>query len=450
MANTNDLTKGNITRHLITMTLPMIIGMLVMQAYNVTDTYFVSKLGDIELAAISFTSPVVMIIWAMGMGIGLGVSATVSKAAGAKDLEEVRQLTTNALRMTFFVVSIVALLGILNIDFIFKMLGAHNDLIPMISSYMLIWFFLTPIMILPMVGNNAIRAMGDTVRPAIIMSIGAVLNIIMDPILIFGLLGFPAMGIAGAAIATVVSRLGTVIASLLIMHYKFHILEFSEKTFSHALSYWKILTKYSVPAILTNLLLPLMSFIVMKMVAVYGYKTVAGTGAGQKIQMFIYSVPVAVGTITVPIIGQNLGANKIYRVKECWRKIVFFDLAYGIASFIFILFMGESIAGQFSEDPFVIHITTIYLMIALCASGFQHMAVHCSFIMNGLGHPQRAAIFNVIRWIPLIMFLAIVGTKIGQYIGLQIGVAVAQVLAAIIGMLIVQHIVNKKEKTLIK
>jgi putative MATE family efflux protein len=314
MKRKKDLTQGSIAKHLTVMTIPMIAGMVVMQAFNIADTYFVAKLGDIELAAISYTSPVIMLIWAIGMGIGLGVSSTVSKAIGENNQEKVKQLTTNALRMTFCIISIIAFVGILTVKQTFQLLGADPDIIPLISSYMLIWYTFTPVIILPMLGNSAIRATGDSLFPAIIMSIGACLNILFDPILIFGLWGFPALGIAGAAIATVVSRLFTVAASLLIMHYQCHMLEFSKRTLSHAFTYWKIIIQYSVPATLTNMLLPLMSFIIMRLVSVYGCKAVAGTGAGQKIQFFIYAIPIALGSITVPIIGQNFGAKKYDRM----------------------------------------------------------------------------------------------------------------------------------------
>jgi len=446
MRRNKDLTQGSIARHLTVMTIPMIAGMVVMQAFNIADTYFVAKLGDIELAAISYTAPVIMLIWAIGMGIGLGVSSTVSKAIGENNHEKVKQLTTNALRMTFCAISIIAIIGILTVEQTFKLLGADPELIPLISSYMLIWYSFTPIVILPMLGNSAIRATGNSLLPAIIMSIAAGLNILFDPILIFGLWGFPALGIAGAAIATVVSRLFTVLASFLIMHYQCHMLEFSKKTLAHSITYWKIIIKYSVPAILTNMLFPLMSFIVMRLVSTYGYQAVAGTGAGQKIQFFLYSIPIALGSITVPIIGQNYGAKKIDRIRVAWKKIIRFDISYSFITFVIIIFAGEFLASQFSKDPEIIRTTCIYLYICVFASGLQHVVVHSGFVMNGLGHPKKAAILNVIRLLGLIIPLAILGQKIGAYIGIYSGVALGQIISGIIGYFWVMRIIKLKEK----
>jgi len=446
MRRNKDLTQGSITRHLTVMTIPMIAGMVVMQAFNIADTYFVAKLGDVELAAISYTAPVIMLIWAIGMGIGLGVSSTVSKAIGENNHEKVKQLTTNALRMTFCIISVIAIIGILTVNQTFKLLGADPELIPLISSYMLIWYSFTPLMILPMLGNSAIRATGNSLLPAIIMSIAAGLNILFDPILIFGLWGFPALGIAGAAIATVVSRLFTVVASLLIMHYQCHMLEFSKKTLSHTITYWKIIIKYSVPAILTNMLLPLMSFIIMRLVSIYGYQAVAGTGAGQKIQFFLYSIPIALGSITVPIIGQNFGARKYDRIKDAWKKITRFDISYSLITFVIILFAGETLASQFSKDPEIIRTTCIYLYISIFASGLQHVVVHSGFVMNGLGHPRKAAILNVIRLLGLIIPLAIIGQKLGAYVGIYSGAALGQIISGIIGYFWVMKIIKSKEK----
>ncbi|MDA3798082.1 MAG: MATE family efflux transporter [Kiritimatiellae bacterium] len=443
MKQKNNLTEGNITKHLIALTIPMVAGMMVMQGFNIADTYFVAKLGAIELAAISYTGPVVMLIWAIAMGIGLGLSSTVSKAVGESNHEEVKQLTTNGLRMTFVAIATIAATGILTVEQTFKLLGADPELIPMIASYMLVWYCFTPLMILPMVANSAIRATGDSLRPAIIMSIGAILNILFDPILIFGLWGFPKLGITGAAIATVTSRLFTVVASFMIMHYHFKMLEFSKQTIAHALHYWKIIIKYAIPAILTNTLLPVMSFIIMRLVSIYGYKAVAGTGAGQKIQFFIYSIPIAIGSITVPIIGQNFGAKRIDRISEAWKKITKFDISYSLITFIIIIFAGEHIASQFSKDPEIIRTTCIYLYICIFASGLQHVVVHSGFVMNGLGHPKNAAVLNVVRLLGLIIPLAIIGQKLYGYIGIYSGVALGQITSGIIGYIWVVKMIKK-------
>lgn len=443
MKKKNNLTEGNITKHLISLTVPMVVGMMVMQGFNIADTYFVAKLGSIELAAISYTGPVIMLIWAIAMGIGLGLSSTVSKAVGENNHEKVKQLTTNGLRMTFVAITIIAIIGILTVEQTFKLLGADPELIPMIASYMLVWYSFTPLIILPMVANWAIRATGDSLRPAIIMSIASLINIILDPILIFGLWGFPQLGITGAAIATVISRLFTVVAAFAIMHYHCKILEFSKQTLAHAISYWKIIIKYAIPAILTNTLLPVMSFIVMRLVSIYGYKAVAGTGAGQKIQFFLYSIPIALGSITVPIIGQNFGAKRIDRISEAWKKITRFDISYSFITFIIIIFSGEQIASQFSKDPEIIRTTCIYLYICIFASGLQHIVVHSGFVMNGLGHPKRAASLNLIRLLGLIIPLAIIGERLAGYIGIYSGVALGQIISGTIGYIWVVRMIKK-------
>ncbi len=184
----------------------MVLGMLGLIIFNLVDTYFVSLLGTTELVAISFTFPVVLVVNSIALGIGQGTASVVSRAAGAKDKTKLVRYATESLTLGVMVVLCFVLIGLLTIEPLFTALGADAQVMPYIKSYMEVWYLGMVFVVIPMVGNNSIRALGDTKSPSLVMVVAAVANSILDPMFIFGMGPIPAMGVRGAAIATVLSR----------------------------------------------------------------------------------------------------------------------------------------------------------------------------------------------------------------------------------------------------
>ena len=193
------LTEGPVGRTLLGLALPMIWGMFSIIAFNLTDAYFVGKLGTAPLAAISFTFPVVMTVGSITIGLGVGTCSVLSRAIGEGDHRKVQRLATDSLILSLLVVGFFILVGILTIDPLFEAMGADSETLPLIREYMSIWYFGMMFLVVPMVGNNALRASGDTINPSIIMTVSALINVILDPILIYGLGPFPRLEIKGAA-----------------------------------------------------------------------------------------------------------------------------------------------------------------------------------------------------------------------------------------------------------
>lgn len=193
MNKTAELIDGSVAKILFNLTLPMIAGMLGIVAFNLVDTFFVGQLGSKELAALSFTFPVVLVINSLAMGIGIGASAVVSRAIGRGDHHEVQRLTTDSLFLALVLVAFFVSFGVLTIEPLFTLLGAGPDIVVLIREYMVIWYIGVLFVNIPMVGNNAIRATGDTKTPSAVMLTAAVVNIALDPVLIFGLGPAPAL-----------------------------------------------------------------------------------------------------------------------------------------------------------------------------------------------------------------------------------------------------------------
>ena len=154
------LTEGPVTRHLVRLTLPMIMGMLSMTIFHLTDTYFIGQLGKNELAAISFTFPVIMVLNSIALGLGVGASSVISRTIGEGNSMKVRRLATDALFLAVIIVAFVVAAGELTIYPLFRLLGAPEDILPLTAAYMRIWYIGVVFVVVPMTGNHIIRATG--------------------------------------------------------------------------------------------------------------------------------------------------------------------------------------------------------------------------------------------------------------------------------------------------
>ncbi len=233
-----DLVADPIVPTLTRLTWPMIFGMLGMVVYNLTDTYFIGKLGVAPLAAMGFTFPAVMFISSIVRGIGIGTASLFSRVIVAKDTSTVQrysmQIFIFALTLTIFFVGT----GQLTIQPLFQLLGASSDVIPLIREYMVIWYWGIIFLVIPMVGNNMIRATGNTFAPGMIMVFGSIMNLIFDPLLIFGWGPVPALGLQGAAFATVMSRALTLVLSLYVLIYRERLLAISRSSLREMVRTW--------------------------------------------------------------------------------------------------------------------------------------------------------------------------------------------------------------------
>ncbi|MGO2168146.1 MATE family efflux transporter, partial [Pseudoalteromonas sp.] len=181
-----DLLNDPILPTLKKMTIPMIFGMITLMMFNLVDTFFIGLLGTKPLAAVSFTFPVTFTVISLAIGLGIGTSAVIGRALGSNKLDEARFDGSIALMIAIVMVCILSFSGYLFIEPIFKLLGAGEQVLPLIHDYMSIWFIGSIFLITPMVGNSVLRASGDTTTPSVVMGGAGLINAFLDPMLIFG------------------------------------------------------------------------------------------------------------------------------------------------------------------------------------------------------------------------------------------------------------------------
>ena len=437
------LTQKPVLLTLFTMAVPMLGGTFAMNAFNLTDTWFVAQLGTLPLAAMSFSFPVVMLLNSITFGLGTGATAVVSHALGRHDHESARRITTHTLILAAIVVIVVSSGGLLTIDPVFSALGAEALVLPLIREYMVIWYLGVVFMVLPMMAGNIIRATGDTVSPSVIMVIASILNMILDPIMIFGLLGFPLMGIRGAALATVLSRAVSCVVVLWVLIRRHHLLALRIPSWRSMLASWKEVLEIGLPSSFSNILVPISGAVITRIVAQYGEPAVAACGAGSRIEMFAFMIPMTLGVSLVPFVGQNYGAKRLDRIREGQRYSYTFAFLFGIIIAIsFALFSGF-FARLFSQDREVIEVLTRYLLIVPLGYGMMEVHRYSGFFLNGLKQPLHATGVNVLRVLGLLVPFSFLGGYFWGIHGIFWGRALADIFSGIAGMIWSNAILKK-------
>jgi len=426
------LTSGPVGTALFRMAGFMIFGNFSMVAFNIADTYFISQLGTGPLAAISFTFPVIMFIGSIAMGIGMGLASLLSHAIGEGDDDKIKNLATSGIILAVLVVAALSFLGILTIDPLFTLIGATAEELPLIRDYMIIWYVGMAFVVVPMVGNNAIRATGDTKVPAIIMMIGAAANVALDPLLIFGLGSIPAMGLKGAALATVISRSCTMVAALLILHNREHMLSLRALKPARLWNAWKGILYIGLPAGATHALMPVSMGIVTRIVASFGTAAVAAVGAGTRVEALAMLPFMALGSVMIPFIGQNLGAKLHDRIREALSLSNRFAILWGIGIFGVFYFSAHWIAGLFSDDAAVIPAMVLYLTIAPISYGLFGVASLSNTAFNGLQRPITSTVLNVVRMFVFLIPLTWLGAELYGLTGAIAGMTLSNMLAGLL------------------
>ena len=251
------LTEGPVGRHLVAMTVPMLFGISTMMLQSFIDMWFIGRVGDDSLAALSFAFPVIMVVTSLAIGLGAGTSSVVARAIGANDHSRAQRLATDSLFLSFCITVGISLIGFFTTASLFRLLGAPEDMIPLIRGYMNILYFAVPFLVVSMVGMTSMRATGDTRLPSMLMIIGSILNLILDPILIFGIGPVPAMGLEGAAWAGLLSRGGIFFAVMYYLKVRSDLLTFNKPGGKELMTSWRDVLHVGIPAAGTNAIIPI-------------------------------------------------------------------------------------------------------------------------------------------------------------------------------------------------
>jgi len=421
----------------------MLAGTFAMNAYQLTDAWFVSRLGTVPLAAMSFTFPVIMLLTFMARSVGTSAMTLISHALGRREQDEAAVLTTNALLLSVLIVIVAAVGGYATIDPVFTALGADSVTLPEVARFMRIWYLGIGFMVIPMLGNDIIIAAGEARTASAVMVGGTVLNALINPVLIFGYLGFPALGIRGSAWATVVSQAVTAVAVLYLLHRKLGFILIERQRLAAIFACWRRIIRFAIPTTFGNLLIPLAGTVITTLTARFGAPAIAATGAASRVEMFAFLVPMTFGMTMIPFVGQNFGAGRLDRILNARRFTAAFALGYGLLLSIAFYAIAPWIARLFSSDPEVLRILTQYLRIVPWGYGLMEIHRYCGFFLIGVQRPFLASLLNVLRLVVFLIPLSLLGANLGQVRGLFLGRLASDLLAGILGWLAVTAIAKR-------
>ena len=439
--------EGMVGSTLLRLTIPMIMGIFSILLINVVDTIYIGQLGLIELAGVSFTFPVVFMVMSVPFGIGIGTSAVVARSIGKGNHSEVRRLTTDSLYLTFFVMTIVAVVGLVTIDPIFTLMGATREMLPFIRDYMIVWYFGVGMVALPIVGNNAIRATGDSKTPSFIMMSIAIINAILDPFLIFGIGPFPMMGVEGAAMATVISYFFAFVGGLWVLGKRERMLEKGFPIWDKVFLSWRRILYIAIPATMSNMLAPVASAVLTWMVAGYGVDAVAAFGIGTRLEALAMLGVMALTSILTPFVAQNLGAKNIDRIQISLVYSSKFSLLWGLAAFVILGSAAYPLSIIFSDNEGVQSLTRAFLWIVPMSFGFFGLSMISSALCNALNKPIESFSIQILRLFVLVLPLGLIGSWSFGVLGIFGGIFLGNVISGIVGILWVKvRVLPKTEK----
>lgn len=447
-----DLLSGDIKKHMIRLAIPNIGGMLAIILFNITDTFFISRLGVKPLAAMGFTFPVVMVVGAISSGISMGAGSILARAMGQNNRHLMARIATDGILLSMLAIALISSIGLTTIKPLFSALGAEPNVIPLVREYMVVWYTGVVFFVMPPVSDSCMRAMGDMKRPFLVMMVCAITNFILDPIFIFEELNifglsFPAlgMGIRGAALATLIARAAGAVVSLSFLKFKYQLLNLRYESFKELLKSWKSILEIGIPGALIRLLPQLVRATLTKLTAsVGGTAAVAAIAAGSRIESFSSIISMAVGVSLIPIMGQNYGAGKYDRVEECRKLILKTAMIYGIILTFVALLLGEQLGSIFSDDKVVITYIYSYLIIMMFGSIGLNLYNWLSEGLVAIGEAKLSMYINVIGTLVGILPALYIGSRLWGFSGMLIGLALTQLIIGIISEVLVKRNLSSK------
>ncbi|EGR7976924.1 MATE family efflux transporter [Vibrio vulnificus] len=429
MLDKHGLLSAPIAETLRKMTVPMIFGMVAILMFNLVDTFFISLLGTEALAAISYTFPVTFAVNCITMGIGVGLSTSIGRLLGQGEAHQAARFTTHGLLLAIVLVALASTLGFFTVTPLFTLLGAKEALIPLIGQYMHVWYLTIPLLVIPMAGNSAIRATGDTKTPAKIMMLAGLINGVLDPLLIFGVGPFPELGIQGAAIASAFSWLGALIGSFYVLIKREHLLGLPQ--WPRLKEDWRQILKVGTPAALSNAMNPLSGAILMMMLSSHGTAAVAAYGAAQRIESILILVLMALTSALTPFMAQNFGAKNPQRAFQGLFVSMRFSVLFQGLVFLMMVPLSIPLAALFSQEQAVRDLLWHYLLVVPISYGFLGIVMMLVSGLNAMHQPLNAFRWSVIRLFVFTLPAAYLGSWLYDIEGLFIGIAVGNILVGL-------------------
>lgn len=433
-----------VNRLLFSMSLPMILSMLVQALYNIVDSIFVAQIGETALAAVSLAFPVQNLIIAVSVGTGVGVNALLSRSLGEKNQENANLAAVNGIFVFFLSYLLFAVFGFFFARMYFTVQTSNPEIIEQGTIYLSVCSIFSFGIFLEIALERIMQSTGRTIYNMITQGLGAIINIILDPILIFGLFGFPRMGILGAAVATVI---GQIIAMLLLLYFnirKNSDVNLNMRRFRPDTAIIAEIYRVGLPSIIMQSISSVMTFGVNKILLLFSETAVSVFGIYFKLQSFIFMPVFGLNNAMVPIVAYNYGAARKDRIMKTIRSSVTAAVAIMLAGLAIFQIFPEQLLYLFDASEHMMEIGVPALRIISLSFLFAGYCIVIGSVFQALGNGVYSLITSAARQLVCILpaawlFAAVFGLHAVWY-----AFPLAEIISVVLTTILFRRIYQKK------
>lgn len=433
-----------VNKLLITMAAPMILSMLIGAMYNIVDSLFVSRYGENALSAVSLAFPIQSIIIATGTGIGVGINALLSRYLGEKKQQEVNQTAMHGILLGVVFYVFILLFGILGVKSFYMVQTENTEIVTMGIDYLTVICLFGFGQMFELVFEKILQSTGRTFYTMMMQIVGALINIILDPILIFGYFGLPAMGTKGAAMATVI---GQVIAMLMGLYFnlvKNKEVQFNLQSMKLESHYIKGICTVGIPTIIMQSMSGVMCFGINKLLLDFSTTATAVFGAYFKLQTFVYMAIFGLNNALIPIVAFNIGAKHADRIKKVIRLSGLYSGLIGFVGLILMEIFPIQLISAFAPSKEMFSLGVTALRILGLSFVFGGISVMTSYALQGFSRGISSLVISALRQVIILLPLAtILGEKVGIN-GIWWSFLISEIITAIIAIIYLGMIENKE------
>lgn len=432
-----------VNKLLLTMSIPMVISMMIQALYNVVDSIFVARINENALTAVSLVFPVQSIMIAVSTGTCVGVNAILSKRLGEKRLEEADKTANIAVLLSILSYGVFLIIGLFCSEFFFSVQTGEAQIIAYGASYMRIVCCCSFGLFLQVCFERLLQSTGRTFYTMLMQGTGAIINIILDPIMIFGYLGFPKMGIAGAAVATVTGQIIAMLLGLFFNRKVNHEIHLSIRKMVFDREIIKEIYKIGVPAILMQSIGSVMVFLMNKILLGFTSTATAVFGIYFKLQSFVFMPIFGLSNGLVPIVAYNYGAKN----RDRMIKAVKYSMFYAIGFMCLGMLLAECVPGSLllmfdaSESMLAIGIPAIRILCTcFVLAGFNIIA---SSLFQAVGDSIYSLVMSAIRQLIVLLPAAYLLSLTGNLDAVWLSFPIAEIAALIVSSALLRKVLKK-------
>lgn len=403
-----------INKLLISMSLPMMISMLVQALYNVVDSIFVSQISENALTAVSLAFPVQNFMIAVGVGTGVGINALLSRSLGEKKFEQANKVANNGVFLAVLSYIAFLILGIIFSRRFFQWQTDIKDIVDGGYSYLIIVTTCSFGMYGQIVFEKLMQSTGKTIFSMTTQLTGAIVNIVLDPILIFGLFGFPKLGISGAAIATVIGQICGMSLGIYLNTTKNKEIKVEVKNFRPSLRTIKEIYAVGIPSIIMASIGSVMTFGLNKILLVFSSTATAVFGVYFKLQSFIFMPVFGINNGMVPIIAYNYGARNKDRLMKTVKISIMYGISIMLIGLVIFQVFPKELLSLFNASDKMISIGVPALRTISISFLFAGYCIVVSSMFQALGNGVMSMIVSLVRQLIVLLPVAYLLSKSGN------------------------------------